>query len=169
MSMLKKLNEIVFHDLRRLMRDRSIWNSLHITYEHPHVERLWCQHGDLRVFLHRIYPLPTLLEPQHVLYHPHPWPSAVRLVSGRYIHRVGLQDRVMCTQVLGAGASYEITDPDLWHSVEPEGGPSDSIMVIDKPYPIRPSMPHVDVPQKPLSADRFDELFDEWSKRIANG
>ncbi|MEM6989018.1 MAG: hypothetical protein AAF721_00930 [Myxococcota bacterium] len=54
--------------LPRLLREPEDWESLHITYHPPRVERLWLQHGSHRIFLHRIYPC----EEGDALWHPHP-------------------------------------------------------------------------------------------------
>ncbi len=156
-SMLETLRAIS-DQLPTLLRRREIWRSLHVLYEPPRVERLWCQLGDLRVFLHKIWPTEA-----EVLYHPHPWPSAVRVVSGRYLHLVGTAERILATQVLTAGSEYELTDPAAWHSVRPLDEPSDSIMVVGKLYDPPPAMPKPPTErQPPLEDQRVEELLDAW-------
>ena len=68
------------------------WRSLDIDYEPPHVERLWRPWGPVvstgamtipsrfRLSLHRIHPCET------ALFHPHPWPSAVRIITCLLLH-----------------------------------------------------------------------------------
>jgi len=63
--------------------DKTDWNSVNIDYETPHVERLWIPYGDYRVSLHRIH------QCEKSLMHPHPWPQAVRVISGCYEMGVG--------------------------------------------------------------------------------
>lgn len=159
--MLQQLHDVIAA-LPSLLRDRDAWHSLHITYHPPRVERLWCQHGNLRVFLHRIWPTDA-----DVLYHPHPWPSAVRVVRGRYVHTLGDETGPLSTSILAAGSEYEMTNPRAWHSVRPDEGPSDSIMVVGSPHSPKPRMPVVPTePTLPLDPARFDGLLDEWAWRI---
>src|SRR3990167_1167848 len=65
------------------------WNTLYIDYELPIVERAWRQHGEHRIFLHRIHPC----EREQSLWHPHPWPSAVKVISGEYEMGVGYGEK----------------------------------------------------------------------------
>jgi hypothetical protein len=74
---LKKIEKTVLMDL---LKNPSIWNTLDINYHHPRVERLWTQIGDSRLMLHVIHPCET----SDALYHPHPWPSAMHVLSGTY-------------------------------------------------------------------------------------
>jgi hypothetical protein len=158
--MLDRLRHIIDNELPVLIRQRGlVWNSLHVTYEPPRVERLWCQYTDLRIFLHRIHPAEG-----DVLFHPHPWPSAVRIVSGRYLHRIGIKDQVLSTQVLTAGSEYEMTTPDVWHSVNPIDGPSDSVMIVGPLFPNPPTMPSPPSErQQPLDPQRAAELLDDFA------
>lgn len=175
MSMLAILQEVIRNDLPELIQDREKWQSLDVTYEPPHVERVWCQHGDLRVYLHRIHPVDLEDEP---LFHPHPWPSAVRIITGKYEHKVGLTahaegnkdlpvSMVLSRSILGPGSEYEMANRDAWHSVKPLGHPSDSIMVVGPLYdpPVEMPSPPIEK-QEPLSEERFNELFNEWKTRF---
>jgi hypothetical protein len=171
--MLSTLQKVIENELPGLMRRPAEWNSVHVTYEPPRVERLWIQVGPIRVLLHRIYPC----DEGAALFHPHPWPSAVRIVSGRYEHRVGYRERVsnvetatheLTTAILHPGTEYEMVTPTVWHSVRPLDGPSDSIMVTAAPYEPRVQMPSPPAEkQGPLSPERFDELFAEWKERLS--
>lgn len=120
-----------------LLKNADEWNTLDIDYEPPRVERLWQQFEDgYRVLLHRIHPCET------ALFHPHPWPSAVKIISGLYEmgigHGVGAQDpREAATVHLATGSSYEMIDPDGWHYVRPLGVPSLSVMVTGLPWELR--------------------------------
>ena len=77
--------EAVEQKLPELLRDEAGWNSLFIDYHPPTVERLWRTWGEYRVSLHRIHPC----ERGTALFHPHPWPSAMRILSGEYEMAVG--------------------------------------------------------------------------------
>lgn len=124
----------------------SCWTSLDVDYEPPRVERLWraLEHHpaggaplDYRLYLHRIHPC------DKGLWHPHPWPSAVKVLSGRYEMGVGQSltkyaPPSAASLVLPAGSEYEMVDPDGWHYVRPLGPePSLSIMVTARPWHLR--------------------------------
>lgn len=163
--MLDVLRDVIENDLPGLLERRDEWRSVHVTYHPPRVERLWIQHGDLRVLLHRIHPC----APDEPLYHPHPWPSAVRIISGHYEHKIGFMSQfgdnlhTLSTGVLAAGSEYEMTNRMSWHSVRPLDYHSDSIMVIGPLYKPSVRMPSPPTEkQGPLSPERFDELFREW-------
>lgn len=110
------------------------WSTLDVDYEPPRVERLWRQVDDtVRVYLHRIHPC------KKALFHPHPWPSAVHVLSGSYEMAIGYgageaEPAKGATAIFEAGSRYEMIDPDCWHSVRPLGGPSLSVMITDTPW-----------------------------------
>ena len=125
--------------LPALLAEKSAWKSVFVDYHPPFVERLWRQVGDYRLYLHRIYPC----EKAQALFHPHPWPSAMRILEGRYEMAVGYgqgmsEPPVAATVVMAQGSSYEMVDPDGWHSVRPLDGPTLSLMVTGMPW-ARPS------------------------------
>jgi hypothetical protein len=133
-SYLDKLHE-VGKSLPFLLQNNE-WQGLFIDYHPPVVERLWLQHGAMRVCLHRIHTCRS----DEALFHPHPWPSAVLLVSGRYEQCVGYGDPSgpappkIGPQILVAGSAYEMSDPNEWHYVRPIDRPSLSLMVMGPPF-----------------------------------
>ncbi|MDB4984159.1 MAG: hypothetical protein JWM20_338 [Patescibacteria group bacterium] len=121
--------------LPQLLRQRDSWNSVYVDYEEPVVERLWMQYGNYRISLHKIH-VPTT---KSALFHPHPWPSAMRIVNGVYRMDVGYGEGsvpppVMATILLPAGSTYEMADPDGWHSVSPVSRATYTVMVTGKPW-----------------------------------
>jgi hypothetical protein len=68
-----------------LLQDEKTWQSLLVDYHSPTVERLWTAWKEYRVYLHRIHPC----EREKALFHPHPWPSAMRVLNGEYEMAVG--------------------------------------------------------------------------------
>src|SRR5256884_8489783 len=72
-------------ELPRLLLDEAAWSGLFIDYHPPTVERLWAQWRNYRVSLHRIHPC----GPGQALFHAHPWPSAMRVLTGEYEMAVG--------------------------------------------------------------------------------
>lgn len=111
------------------------WNSLDVNYEPPRVERLWRPYKeDYRLYLHRIHPC------EKALYHPHSWPSAIRIITGQYEMGVGTAyggksyHKEFVKTILSAGSAYEIVDPHIFHYVKPLQAPSLSLMITGKPY-----------------------------------
>lgn len=102
----------------KLSLDPKEWNSLDVDYDPPRVERLWRQLGDTRVYIHMIHPC------TEALYHPHPWPSAIKILRGSYEMGVGYgpglaPPPMACKITLAAGSYYEMTDINGWHYVRP--------------------------------------------------
>ena len=123
-----------------LLRQPALWKSLDVDYVPPRVERVWAQVNDLRVCLHRIHPC------DDPLFHGHPWPCAVRVLTGSYEMAVGYgppgdPPPEAVTLFLGAGSVYEMSDADSWHYVTPIGAPSLSLMVSGRPWGLRGSVP----------------------------
>lgn len=150
--MLAVLNEVESL-LPELLRDPKNWNSVFVDYHRPFVERLWMQHGEYRIMLHRIYPCTGV----DALFHPHPWPAAMRILHGSYEMKVGWSkdflppERTM-TLNLAPRSSYEMTDPDLWHYVAPSNSATITLMVTGKPWKGRAHKPPYTL--SPLSDDQ---------------
>jgi hypothetical protein len=130
--------EDVERDLPQLLGEGHAagWQSVFVDYHPPYVERLWRPwiHG-FRISLHRIYPCATI----ESLFHPHPWPQAVRVLDGNYEMGVGygkgdIPPPIAQKIIVRGGFSYEMTDPDGWHYVRPIGTPSLSLMVTGMPW-----------------------------------
>lgn len=125
-----ELLALVRFALPELLIDSGAWNGFYIDYHPPTVERLWRQWGQYRVYLHRIHPC----KPEEALFHPHPWPSAVEIVSGKYEMTVGYGEDntsppVAAKIIFVEGSSYEMTDINAWHAVRPLDGSSTSLMI----------------------------------------
>jgi hypothetical protein len=122
-------------ELPQLLQDEAGWSSLLVDYHPPTVERLWRRWGAYRIYLHRIHPC----EEGEALFHPHPWPSAMRVLSGTYEMAVGYgpgetAPPVAARMIVTGDFLYEMTDPDAWHFVRPLGDSTFSLMVTGKPW-----------------------------------
>ncbi|MDO8599506.1 MAG: hypothetical protein Q7S02_05335 [bacterium] len=145
--------------LPQLLNNEAPWQSLDVDYEPPRVERLWRDVAGYRVYLHRIHPVPEGTQP---LFHPHPWPSAIRILEGTYEMPVGYgtgeqPPPVAATLVLPAGTMYEMVERDAWHSVRPIEGPVLSLMVTGAPWDRWSPKPNGDL--GPLSDAERDALL----------
>ena len=138
----QEMGESLSRRLRKVLRCLDVefkniaWNSLNIDYHPPKVERLWSQFGSMRLMIHRIHPTK---EPVEALFHPHPWPSAVHILSGHYEMGIGYglgpePPPVAAKTLLTTGSSYEMTEKNGWHYVAPIVKPSISVMLIDSPW-----------------------------------
>ncbi len=144
--------------LPTLIEDVRGWESLFVDYHPPFVERVYRQYGNYRIYLHCIHSC----EAGEALFHPHPWPSAMRIVSGVYEMAIGYGEGdtpppVAATIILPPESEYEMTHPDAWHYVRPVGKSAFSVMVTGKPWD-RPS-PKSEKPLSPLFKDRKDEIL----------
>lgn len=132
LTLLAKAEEI----LPILLEKEEIWTGLFVDYHHPYVERLWTQVNENRISLHKIYPC----QRKESLFHPHPWPQAVKILKDGYEMGVGYGEHsenspsMVSTLYLPEGSTYEIVDPKGWHYVRPIKKPSYSIMITGKPW-----------------------------------
>lgn len=131
--------EEIEKQLPQLLQQEDIWQSVYVDYHLPFVKRLWTSitldGQDYRIYLHEI--LPCKLE--DCLFHPHPWPSIIKILSGQYKMTVGYGQgmnppETAMTLTLPAGTIYEMINPDGWHAVCPINKSSFSLMVTGKPW-----------------------------------
>lgn len=146
-----------------LLRD---WHGLRVVYEPPEVERVWRPWGEHRIALHCIHPC----EPGAPLFHPHPWPSIVKVLEGSYEMGVGhgpglVAPPLAMTILAGAGTTYTMTDRDSWHFVRPLDRPSLSLMVTGPPW--SREMPRGDHPPQPaLAPGRMEALLQRFAEQF---
>jgi hypothetical protein len=155
--MLNDLHEIE-RVLPQLLASSEGWKSLDVDYEPPRVERVYRAVGPHRVSLHVLHPC----APGRALFHPHPWPSAMRVLSGVYEMAVGAGSGdeappVALMLVARGPLEYEMTDPDGWHSVRPIGGPALSVMITGTPW--SRWSPKSEAPLGPLPTERVAEIL----------
>ena len=143
------------------------WKGMRIDYHRPFVDRAWRAWRDCRLSIHRIHPCAR----DEALLHPHPWPSAIAILDGRYEMAIGYSAGISAPPIAArviatAGTAYEMTDPDGWHSVRPLDVPSLSVMLSGPPWrramPVEPA-----VPQQLLSAEAISALLSAAARHIA--
>lgn len=134
MTFIEKLQQIERVKIYDLLCDASLWKSVNINYHPPHVERLWCQLGAYRLYLHFIHPC----DREQALFHPHPWPSAIHVIEGQYEMGMGFgegieEPEVFSTILSQGNMYYEMPHKDGWHYVRPLSVCS-SIMLAGEPW-----------------------------------
>jgi hypothetical protein len=144
--------------LPELLRDEAAWLSVLVDYHPPKVDRLWQSWRGYRIYLHRIHPCAK----GEALFHPHPWPSAMRVLEGEYEMAVGfgpgmVEPPVAALVVVSGGVRYEMAHPDSWHYVRPIGGTTLSVMVTGKPWGREAHKSTA--PLVPLEAEQVAELI----------
>ena len=147
------------------------WHSMLIDYHKPHVERVWRQQGQYRVMIHRIH----TCKREEALLHPHPWPSAMRVIRGEYEMGVtyggfGRMHEPNPNAVViqgGVGMRYEMTDPKAWHYVRPLTDTVLTLMIVGQPFPghhlaYKAAVANkITAPLKPLEPDVKQTLLNE--------
>ncbi|MCB9643501.1 MAG: hypothetical protein H6728_10565 [Myxococcales bacterium] len=134
------------------------WRTLDVTYHPPRVERVFTQREGIRISLHCIHPCTR----EEALFHPHPWPSAMRILSGMYEMTVGYgkgeeAPPIASTLWLPTHAAYEMVEPDAWHAVRPLKEPAFTLMVTGAPW--QRSTPRSKAPMPALSEERKMEIM----------
>lgn len=134
--MIEKLKQIEEKMMLDLLVQPDKWQTLLIDYSPPIVERCWIQLGNYRLSLHFIHKC----EAKDALFHPHPWPSTIHVLTGKYEMGLGFgpgleEPEKMCTIMLeNGGAYYDMTHIDGWHYVRPIGDVCATVMLTGKPW-----------------------------------
>jgi len=152
-------------ELPTLIRKPTLWNGVDIDYHPPRVERLWMQFGEYRLYLHRLHPCSAA----DALFHPHPWPSVIHMLSGTYEMAVGYgagdtAPPYAAKMISRGDLQYEMTDPDAWHYVRPVGGVCYSIMISGPQW--NRWAPKSDKPLSPLSEKSREQIFSFFANRF---
>lgn len=164
--MIDKLKQIEDKVILDLLQKPDEWKTLMIDYHPPIVERCWAQVGNYRILLHFIHKC----EVKDALFHPHPWPSAMHVISGKYEMGLGFgpglaEPEKMCTLLLeNGGAYYDMTHIDGWHYVRPVEGVCATVMLIGKPWgreEIKSDEPlkTMDLARKMMMLDWFENYY----------
>lgn len=146
-------------ELPALLETPEGWTGMRIDYHPPFVDRAWRPWGENRLSIHRIYPC----EPGAALLHPHPWPSAIRVLDGRYEMAMGygpglVAPPIAARMIAAPGTEYAMIHRDAWHDVRPLDGPTLSIMLSGPPW--ERMMPLTPItPQRPLPEAELIELL----------
>lgn len=165
-----KLLERALHELPALLASTEGWHGMHIDYLPPHVDRAWRPWRECRLSIHRIYPV---AQGGSAFLHPHPWPSAMKILDGRYEMALGygagiVTPPVAAQLVMTAGASYAMTDRDAWHDVRPIAGPAITVMLSGVPW--NREMPaEPEVTQRPLAPEVLAALLATARSLLAGG
>lgn len=147
--------------LPNLLKQNTVWHAVDVDYHPPRVERVWRQFGDYRIYLHVIHEASI----DEVLYHPHPWPAAIRVIESNYTMAVGYGDphktppKHAVTIALAENSAYEMINPKGWHFVCPQKGPVMTLMIAGKPWPGCDTKSNLCL--NPLSQKRKKEIM-QW-------
>lgn len=171
MGLIEVLRRIETEFLPKALKNLDGWEGLLIDYEEPNVYRLRRDFEDYRVYLHRI------LHCDKAYFHPHPWPCAVRIIQGVYRMEMGYGTPdlnkvpdVSSVLYLEENCLYEMTDPNLWHSVKPTGfDQSISVMVTGKPWKTGKQPKAVNHNSKPLPTGAAEMLLQTCYHSYSNG
>lgn len=166
--MIKKLYEIeqeLYPHLEKMLENPNVLNTMHIDYHEPFVNRIWFQYDEKhRVYLHKIFPSKSSND---ALFHPHPWKSAIRIVSGGYEMGVGHSStnevpKIDCKLLLPECTLYEMLEEDGWHYVNPKH-PSYSLMVTGELNSRKmPVEPHKEF--RKLNEEEIEDMLDVFMR-----
>lgn len=161
--MIQTLQEIERTLLPAWLEDPTLWQSLDIDYHPPRVERIWRQHGPYRLLLHLIHPC----APEHALWHPHEWKSAMHVLNGDYEMGVGYSKTQEAPSSMlkllnnSGDFYYEMVDGDIWHYVRPISHSMTTMLIGPPEFTHRPPF-KADKKLEPLSESRKTELLSQF-------
>lgn len=153
-------------ELHHHLENMENWKSIYVDYHKPYVKRLWKQHGDYRIYLHQIFSCEKI----ESLLHPHPWPSAMKVIEGKYEMGVGYSHMQTCeviasTLILPEGSYYEMCDINSWHYVRPLNESSFSLMVTGIPW--KRQSPKSSYPLRELNQDEKNMIFSKFINKYS--
>jgi hypothetical protein len=160
--MLKELM-IIEKMLPRILEE-DCWNTVYVDYHKPYVKRVWKQIGENRLYLHEIFPC----EKEESLLHPHPWPSAMKVISGTYEMGVGYSETselpvIASTLILPENSYYEMTNLHSWHYVRPLEKSSLSLMITGIPW--KRDVPKSDYTLRELTAEEKENILEKFKEK----
>lgn len=96
------------------------WYGYYVEYSYPIIERIMCTQEDRTYYIHRLLPC----KKEEVYRHMHGWPCAVLVVSGGHDMDIGTIDddgsyTLTSRHILRPGDMYELSQPTVWHGVQP--------------------------------------------------
>jgi len=133
---LQQLEKVKLYDL---LCDASVWKSSDSDIQPPHMEKLWCQLGVYRIYLHFIHPY----KKEDYTLHPHIWPCAMHVLEGEYEMGMGFENvaqglypsqsgnrpEIFSTIISQGSMYYEMPHKGGWHYVRPTKSVCASIML----------------------------------------
>jgi len=140
--MIELLKQIEKEDLRKLLSNLSLWQTLDVDYYPPRVERLWLQYDDNhRLFIHKIHHTDA-----PCLYHKHRWEAAFKILKGEYEMGITYCENEISSEeayklkdisrfIIAKGSYYEMRNTHTLHYVKPLGDYSISLMLTGNLYP----------------------------------
>lgn len=136
---MRNILTVIEKELPQLLKNEEIWKSVYVDYHKPFVKRLYTnfmyENHNYRIYLHQI----ESCDIQEALFHPHPWPSIMKLLSGSYNMIVGYGEGLSEPPVavkleLPVGTVYEMSEINGWHAVAPILDSSFSLMITGEPW-----------------------------------
>ena len=170
-----ELLKIIESNIEYILTKKEL-KSLDIDYYSPRVERLYLDLPDnRRLFFHVIH---KTQDDFNNLYHPHPWPSCMHVLEGKYEmglsysenpeHYIETENNKnyndiikneICKIEVNSGMYYEMLNRNGWHYVKSLSDISYSVMLIDKPWYKGNKAPYQ---LKELSKDRVEEIKNKF-------
>lgn len=117
-TLLEKLNDIekLLPDFLKVEED---WCGERVVAGPHKADRVFREYNNIDVYLHRLYPC----KPEDAIMHTHEGPTAIRILFGNYIMRLGHFDgasyQISSTMIAVPGFSYEMMERRSSHSVAP--------------------------------------------------
>jgi hypothetical protein len=162
-----------------LLLDRDNWRSLYINYQPPHLMRIFCQVGPIRINLHYFLPTDIIITEKEDpnLYHPHAWASCMHILDGRYKQWMGFATRrgldaipeKTLYLVHHKNDTYAMNHPWIWHQVIPFLNETVSTLMITYiPSGWDQDEPQSTKPLRKLTDDELNFMFDHFTNLYLN-
>lgn len=129
-TFIEKLQQIEKLKLYDLLCENSVWKSKDINQTMPHTERLWCQLGNYRIYLHFIHPCAK----EDVVFFQNNFPSAVHVIDGEYRLEISSDEHSeVFSKIIAQGSMYYEVPKEKWIYIRPTAGVCSSVMITMEP------------------------------------
>jgi hypothetical protein len=160
--MINLLKKIEREEIIEILKDPKNFNSMNVDYHPPIVERIWAPYKEGRIYFHFIYPCTTA----EALYHPHPWASAIHILSGEYEMGLGFDNKSdtsaniteVSKLILAENSYYEMVNKEAWHYVRPFNRIAKTVMITDKPWESNENFVKTTKELQELSKEKAEEI-----------
>lgn len=103
--------------LPELLTEKDAWKSINVNHQAPSVKRIWRNWQGYRINLHKL----TKVDGKEEYFHSHPWPIAIRLLTGSYqMCYEFVQDEQVMTgvEIITPETPYCMENPNDKHSIK---------------------------------------------------
>lgn len=125
-TLIEKLQQIEKIKLYDLLCDNFVWKSINMNKTKPHIEMLWCQLGNYRIYLSFIHPYSK----EEIVFYKNNTIGAVHVIDGEYSLGINFDEGSdSYSKIIAQGSTYYEIPIGTWSYVRPTLGVCSDVMI----------------------------------------